>query len=66
MENIWGYLVKKNYSTDFRPANAEQLQEAIENAWESLTDNYDMRNLILSMRRRLQLVVEANGAAIRY
>jgi hypothetical protein len=51
---------------DFRPANAEELQEAIENAWERLAEDYNMRNLILSMRRRLQFVIEANGAAIHY
>jgi transposase len=66
IENIWAYITKKIRSVDFRPANAEELQEAIENAWERLAEDYNMRNLILSMRRRLQFVIEANGAAIHY
>lgn len=66
IENIWAYITNKIRSVDFRPASVEELQQAIENAWESLAEDYDMRNLILSMRRRLQLVLEANGGAIRY
>lgn len=66
IENVWGYLVKKIYKMPFRPANADQLWQAIENAWGELANIYDTRSLIMSMPRRLESVVATNGAATKY
>lgn len=66
IENVWGFVVKKMNQRDFRPANREQLWEAIQTAWEELENGYDMRHLIMSMPRRLESVVAANGSAIKY
>lgn len=66
IENIWGHLVNKIYTRDFRPNNVEELWRIIENGWEGLRQEYDMRSLINSMRNRLEGVVAANGAAIKY
>lgn len=65
IENAWGYLVKKICDRNFRPANAEELWEAIENAWDNITEDYT-RTLILSMPRRLQSVIDKNGAWTKY
>jgi hypothetical protein len=66
IENVWSYVVKKIYKMPFRPANADQLWQTIENAWEELVDTYDMRSLIMSMPRRLERVLVTNGSATKY
>lgn len=66
IENVWGYIVKQIYKRPFRPENADELWQAIENAWEDLVDTYDMRSLIMSMTRRLESVVVTNGSATKY
>lgn len=66
IENIWGYLVKKNYKYEFRPRNREELINAIQNEWNNLEENYNMQNLISSMPRRLQNVLEKNGGSTKY
>lgn len=67
IENVWGLLVKKIYTRNFRPQNENELWMAIENSWEdlSLNENY-FRNLISSMHARLNRVLEANGAMTKY
>jgi transposase len=67
IENVWGWLVKKNYKRNFRPKNQEELWEAIETAWEDLDLNDNIcRNLIHSMPSRLEKLIEKNGALINY
>ncbi|KAJ8974562.1 hypothetical protein NQ317_007333 [Molorchus minor] len=55
------------YKRNFRPANAEELWKVIQNAWEELREdqNYS-QNLIESMPRRLDAVLEANGDMTKY
>lgn len=65
IENVWGLMVKKMYSVNFRPQNENELWEKIENTWADLTAEYT-RNLVLSMPRRLQDVLDFNGEAIKY
>lgn len=65
IENVWAQMVKDMYSRNFRPANVEELWLAIENAWENIGEDYT-RTLILSMRNRLQKVINANGAWTKY
>lgn len=67
IENIWGLLTKKIYKRNFRPQNANELWEAIEECWEELSqDQHLWQNLIASIPRRLNKVLEANGAITKY
>lgn len=65
IENVWGLMVKEMYKINFKPQNEIELFDKIEEIWEGLTPDYT-RSIILSMPRRLRLVLESNGAAIKY
>lgn len=69
IENAWSMIVKNIYNRPgnrhFRPANAEELWGAIENAWDNINVDYT-RTLVSSMRRRLQGVIDSNGAWTKY
>lgn len=65
IENVWAIIVKKLYQVNVRIQNAEQLTEQIQNIWEEIDPEYT-RNLINSMPRRLQCVIDANGGATKY
>jgi transposase len=65
IENTWGLLVKKLKAQRRIFRNREELLTAITEAWIALPPNYH-RNLCLSMRNRLLLVVQQNGAIIKY
>jgi transposase len=65
IENMWGLLVKKLKAQRRIFRNREELLTAITEAWIALPPNYH-RNLCLSMRNRLLLVVQQNGAMIKY
>lgn len=67
LENVWSLIVKKIYKRNFRPANAEELWEVIQNAWEELSEDQNYwQNLTESMPRRLDAVLEANEAMTKY
>ncbi|KAL1493849.1 hypothetical protein ABEB36_009535 [Hypothenemus hampei] len=65
IENIWGFITQKMYRENFRPQNPDELWDKIQESWELLTVEYT-RNLIRSMPTRLNLVLDVNGAAIKY
>lgn len=66
MENMWGLVVKKMVSgNNFRPQNVEQLWERIQEVWNELTPDYT-EALVASVPRRLQNVIEKNGATTKY
>lgn len=65
VENIWGYMVKQIYSYEFRPRNRQELLDAITNEWQNL-ENYDFGNLVASMPRRLDALLDANGGYTKY
>lgn len=65
IENVWSNMVKKNYNANFRPQNSEELWQAIENCWEEITPEYT-QNLIYSMPRRLQSIIDQNGSFTKY
>lgn len=48
------------YKHDFRPQNVEQLQQKIVEAWHEITPE-NTRNLVSSMPRRLQRLIDSNG-----
>jgi transposase len=55
IEQVWGYMTKFIYKNDFRPQNAEGLQQKIIEAWHVTMPEY-ITNLVTSMPRRLQSV----------
>lgn len=65
IENIWGAMTKQMYKENFRPRNREELQNQVVQAWHSIPDEY-ATNLVLSMPRRLQSVLQNNGSMTKY
>ena len=76
IENVWGYLVcqlNKAHSAEglalhARDANnADQLLALVQQKWEALRndENY-LQNLIESMPKRLQAVINAEGGWTQY
>jgi hypothetical protein len=53
-------MSKFMYKHDFRPQNVEQLQQKIVEAWHEITPE-NTRNLVSSMPRRLQRLIDSNG-----
>lgn len=53
------------YENDFRPQNVEELQQKIVETWQEITPEYT-RELVSSMPRRLQNVIDSNGAMTKY
>lgn len=65
IENVWGEMTKYMYKHDFRPRNQDELRQRINEAWDEVTEEYT-RNIILSMPRRPQYVIDNNGAMTKY
>jgi hypothetical protein len=65
IENMWGLLVTKLKQSRLVFANREELLTAISDARQSLPQDYH-RNLCFSMPFRIQNVLDANGAMIKY
>lgn len=65
IENVWGEMVKCIYKHDFQPRTQDELRQRIMEAWDQITQEYT-RNLVLSMPRRLQAIIDNNGAATKY
>lgn len=66
IENVWGIMVKHIRKLNYRPQNAEQLRAMIEDEWESLCNTQIAENLVLSMPRRLQAILDGDGAMTKY
>jgi hypothetical protein len=56
-------MSKFMYKHDFRPQNVEQLQQKIVEAWHEITPE-NTRNLVSSMPRRLQRLIDSNGVML--
>jgi transposase len=65
IENMWGLLVQNLTRQRVVFQNRDELLTAITNAWHALPQDYH-RNLSLSMPRRLERVIEVNGAMTKY
>lgn len=66
IENVWGRMVKTiNRNNDFHPRNAEDLWDTIHEVWHSFTPDY-AHNLVASLPRRLNSILENNGRALKY
>nr|pir transposase - fruit fly (Drosophila melanogaster) transposon element S [Drosophila melanogaster] len=64
IENLWAYLKKKVAKRG--PKTRQQLMAAIIEEWEKIPLEYDLKKLIHSMKKRLQLVAKANGGHTKY
>lgn len=63
IENLWNVL---NLETqERRPANENQLFDILEAAWQAI-DVHKLKKLVLTMRRRCELVIENEGYPIKY
>jgi hypothetical protein len=59
-------MVRRMRRENVQPQNRQQLIHVISsNEWNSLTQEY-CQNLVGSMPRRLDLVIQKNGAATKY
>jgi hypothetical protein len=65
IENVWGRMTSLMYENDFRPNTVEELQQKIVDTWQQITPAYT-RDLVSSMPRRLQMVIDSNGAMTKY
>jgi hypothetical protein len=65
IENIWGRMTSIMYKNHFRPNTVEQLQQKIVDTWHEVSPEYT-RELVSSMPRRLQMVIDNNGAMTKY
>lgn len=65
IENLWGLLQKKLQSRRVIFHNREELLTAIMEEWHTIPQDY-FRNICLSMPRRLENVIAANGAMTKY
>ena len=63
IENVFGLM--KRFVKDAMPSNEQELREAVEQAWESVTLE-TLRNLFDSLPHRMELVIEKNGERIPY
>lgn len=66
IENVWGHIVKTmNKANDFRPQNAYDLWNKIEEIWNNYNAHH-IQKLIASMPKRLELIINKNGGGIKY
>jgi hypothetical protein len=59
IENIWSRMTSIMYKNVFRPNTVEQLQQKIVDTWHEISPES-------SMPRRLQMVIDNNGAMTKY
>jgi transposase len=65
IENCWGIIKQQLGKMDLPNRNRQTIVNAMQHLWHNLTIE-EVRKCIRSMPRRCQLVLEANGYAIRY
>jgi DDE superfamily endonuclease len=65
IENLWHILCSNIRKRRVQPRNKEALIDALQEEWGKI-DIEKVRNLCLSMPRRLQAVIDANGGSTKY
>lgn len=65
IENLWEIIDKKIRSRDVKPSNANELWNAVSEEWKNI-DKSLVRNLYLSMNRRITQVLEKKGGYSKY
>ena len=63
IENIW-YIMKNNVEKRM-PRNVDELKQFMVEEWEKIPQE-TVKNIIMSMKRRCELVLEKNGDRISY
>ena len=63
IENLWSIIDLK--TEDREPKNEEELFEILNEAWESTPPDI-LENLLESMPRRCQMVIDSKGYPIKY
>ncbi len=63
IENLWGIVKRK--MRDTRPNNADDLKATVKETWASIPPQ-QCHKLITSMPRRIEAVIKAKGAPIKY
>ena len=63
IENVW--RIVKDKVTKLEPSTLKQLEVAIKQVWSDLPTNL-AENLILSMPKRMELVIQSKGDSIKY
>jgi hypothetical protein len=58
-------MISLMYRNDFRPNTVEELQKKIANTCQQIIPAY-MRDLVSSVPRRLQMVIDSNGAITKF
>lgn len=66
IENIWGVIVKRLYRRNFMPQNSEELWQCIQEVWEELSLEENFITRFMTMGRRLQAVIDADGDCTKY
>ena len=64
LENLWDEMERRLHREE-RPRNKDQLFEILKRIWEGM-DRQIIDNLLGSMPRRCQAVIDARGAFTRY
>jgi hypothetical protein len=64
IENIWGIMAKE-INTKILPQNRQELIQSISDTWGQISVDCVQRT-VLSMPRRIQMVIDANGDTIKY
>jgi transposase len=65
IEHLWDVLERRIRARPTHPRNLEELMDALTEEWETIEPDV-LRNLVESMPRRVQAVIEANGYPTRY
>ena len=64
IENLWAYLKEK--VKKLRPKTREELEEVVQNVWYNEIPATVLRNLALSMNRRMRSVIRSGGYPTAY
>lgn len=65
IEHLWDELKRRLHARRPRPASLNELRQFLQEEWENLQQDF-IGNLIGSMPRRLQAVIQARGGHTRY
>ena len=65
IENLWSQMERALQGRPTPPVNEVQLWQAVQEEWANI-NMFDVRRLVLSMRRRCLSLVQATGGHTRY
>jgi len=65
IENVWGFITRKVYTDGKQYSNCNDLENAVYDAWDSITPDF-IERLFESMPRRVNEVISTKGGPIDY